>query len=372
MVDNDQQPSKQKEKFDFIDLLKAIASYFVIIYHYNFIDIDFVNQAEPFQYFNYFLTTILTISVPVFFFVNGALLLNKTDLNIRRHTFKILNFVILVIAWGSITHVLLSLIHNKEIILRDLISSIYNLRQGWTNHLWFLEALVVVYIFYPLLFNSFRQGTKYFYFFFGCVTLLTLGNTLLTTMATTISFLFKKFLTRDLAFNYFSSFNAFEGIYGYSIAYFMLGGIMIRYRNYLYSNRIRIVSILAIPVAMFFQFLYGLIASKRQNEIWDSVWHGHDTIFTLMIVVSLFVIFLRYKHQGVFGKVIKLIGENSLGIYFLHVIVAEFISPFIFNNPLRNDFISNSFFALIVLAICLIVTVGLKKVPILKYLVLIK
>jgi surface polysaccharide O-acyltransferase-like enzyme len=362
----------QKEKFDFIDLLKAIASYFVIIYHYNYIDIDFLKKAGAFQYFNYYIITILPVSVPIFFLVNGGLLLNKRELNIKRHIYKIVDFVVLVIVWGVITYVIMSFLYQERIVFVDVIKNIYNLKQGWTNHLWFLEALVVLYIFYPLLYTAFNHNRKHFYFFFVCAIILTLGNTLITDVAIIISYLFNGFVNRDLNINFFSSFNAFQGLYGYSIAYFMLGGLMIHYKGQLRQTRLRIIAVCIIPLAMGLQFLLGLIISKRENKIWDCVWHGHDTLFTLLIVLSLFILFLPYKHQGVSGKIIALIGQNSLGIYFLHIIVAELTSSLIFSSTSTNNFFFNALCALLILAMSLIITLGLKKIPVLKYLVSIK
>jgi surface polysaccharide O-acyltransferase-like enzyme len=361
-----------KEKFDFIDLLKAIASYFVIIYHFNYIDIDFLKKAGAFQYFNYYITTILPICVPIFFLVNGALLLNKRELNIKRHILKIVDFVVLVIVWAVITYVIMSFLYHERIVLADIIKSIYILKQGWTNHLWFLEALVVLYIFYPLLYTAFNQNRIHFYFFFVCAAILTLGNTLIVDVATIISYVSNQFTCKDLNKNFFSAFNTFQVLYGYSIVYFMLGGLMIYYKEHFNSTRLRIIAAFTIPLAMGLQFLFGVITSKRQNEIWDCVWHGHDTLFTLLMVVSLFILLLRYKHQGLPGKIIAVIGQNSLGIYFLHIIVAELTSPILFSNTSANDFFTNGLRALLILAMSLIITIGMKKIPILKYLVSIK
>jgi surface polysaccharide O-acyltransferase-like enzyme len=360
----------QKEKLDFIDLLKAIASFFVTIYHFNNIDVDILGTGGTFQYFNYYILSLLPISVPIFFLVNGALLLNKTTLDLRRHIIKIIDFVVLAVVWNVGTYLILALLFQEKVHFNGIFNSLLYLRQGWTNHLWFLQALVVIYIFFPLLYSAFKHNHAYLYFFFVIAFILTLGNIMITNIATVVSYFSNRF-PRDMNLNYFGGFNAFQGVYGYSIVYFILGGVLIRYREHLKSKKLRIVAICIIPVAIMLQWLYAIVVSNREKAVWDVVWNGHDTLFTLMIVLSLFVLLLPYKHRGVPGQIISLIGQNTLGIYFLHIIVAEIIRHFFFNS-LPPDFGSNALFALVVLAISLMITLGLKKIPGVRYLVSIR
>lgn len=361
----------QKEKLDFIDLLKAIASFFVTIYHFNNIDVDILGKGGAFQYFNYYVLSLLPISVPIFFLVNGALLLNKTTLDLKRHITKIIDFVVLAVLWNVGTYVILALLFQEKIYVNGILNSLLYLRQGWTNHLWFLQALVVIYIFFPLLYAAFRHNHAYLYFFLVIAFILTLGNIMLVNFATVVSYFSGRFPTRNLHLNYFGGFNAFQGVYGYSFVYFILGAVLIRYREHFKSGRLRLIAVCVIPIAVMLQWLYAIIVSNREKKVWDVVWNGHDTVFTLMIVLSLFVLLLRYKHRGVTGKVISLIGQNTLGIYFLHIIVAETIRRFLFHS-LPPDFFSNAIFALVVLAISLMIALALKKIPGVKYLVSIR
>jgi surface polysaccharide O-acyltransferase-like enzyme len=300
--------------------------------------------------------------------VNGALLLNKRELDMKRHIFKIAYFVILVIIWGLITYTIISLLYHEPIKFKDLLNSLYELKQGWTNHLWFLQALVVVYVFYPLLYTAFHEKPVHFYFFITLAFIFTLGNTLISHVLTIISFASDSFLKKDLDVNFFTGFNPFAGIYGYSIPYFMLGGLMIRYRNKFQALWMSVLAALVIPLAMLLQFVYGIVVSRRQHEVWDCVWNGHDTLPTLLMILSLFVLLLPYKHRGITGKIIALVGQNSLGIYFLHVIVAEFTRSFLFNTS-RNDFFPSALSALGILAISLFIALVLKKIPVLRSLV---
>jgi surface polysaccharide O-acyltransferase-like enzyme len=131
------------------------------------------------------------------------------------------------------------------------------------------------------------------------------------------------------------------------------------------------MSIIAIPLAMILLFLYGVIVSKRQNHVWDVVWNGYDSIFTLINVVSIYILSLQYKSKGIIGKGIKMIGENSLGIYFLHIIIGSILFPVFLETTFATTFLANIIFAFTVLAFSLLIVIGLKKTPIIKHLFLI-
>ena len=62
-------------RYDFLDLLKASAIFSVILYHSFTAPYHILGGAPPIAYFRYFFRSILSTCVPIFFLVNGALLL---------------------------------------------------------------------------------------------------------------------------------------------------------------------------------------------------------------------------------------------------------------------------------------------------------
>lgn len=363
--------NNSEKRYDFIDLLKAIAIFFVVIFHFNFLQVDFLSGNDKVSYFNYFIKSIFSSCVPLFFFVNGALLLNKPTLDIKSHTYKMVNIILLTIIWGIITLMALSIIRDEKLSFSEIIKGVYYLKYGWINHIWFLEALISIYIFFPLIFSAFKNNISYFYFFFACVMLLTFGNTFISNAATAISFLTQEMLDIQLTQNHFKEFNPFRGMHGYSIGYFLLGGLLFYHKDFIDTKKYRVFSIVAIPLSMFLLFIYGVIASKRQNSIWDIVYFGYDTIFVLVLVVAIFVLSLRYQHKGIIGKGIHLIGENSLGIYFLHIIIGDFLKSIYAEIEFNETIMVNVIFALIILLTSLFSVLLFKKIPIIKRLFII-
>ncbi|MEX0884660.1 MAG: acyltransferase family protein [Cyclobacteriaceae bacterium] len=360
--------STSPENFYFLDLLKSIAIYFVIIYHFSYMEIDFIQHENFFVYLNYFLTTIFSTCVPIFFFINGALLFNKSSLVLKRHFFKILQIGALIFAWGIITQLALLPIRNETMSISEMIKNIWKLKEGWVNHLWFLKAVVVIYIFFPILYTSYKEKRGHLWFFFAFVLLLTFGNTFYSNLRSVLAFFLDK-NTHLIPKNHFGNFNPFYGFYGYSIGYFILGGIIFANRHFLNHRKIRIFSSITLVVSMACLFLYGIIASLSQNKIWDVVWYGYDSIFTAVNVICIFILSLSYEHQGgQIGKAIALTGRNSLGIYLTHFIVGNFLDPYYLMFNSSPSFLSNMVYAFAILFLSLGVVVSLKQLPIVKYL----
>ncbi|WP_333662589.1 acyltransferase [Chishuiella changwenlii] len=358
------------KRFNNIDILKSLAIYLVIIYHFNRIDINIIQPKNDLIYINLFLKSFFSVCVPIFFFVNGFLLLNKDKIDLKKHINKIIKIIILSLFWGVVTLVSLMFIRGEFLSLQETIKSIWFLKVWWNAHLWFLFDLIVIYIFYPLIHTCFKSDKKVFYFFFVCVMLFTFGNVLLGNIATVISYVTNRFSNIDFQVNYFSSINPFRGIPGYSIGYFILGGIIGKeFSPFLDRNKRKftIIAIFALPIFTFCLSLYTIIVSLRSKQMWDVVWNGYSNIFTLLNVISLYIISISFKSNNYFGKFIRIVSDNSLGIYFIHVIVGDFLMLYYDNLEYSNIFFINIIFAFIILLISLLLTVILSKTPVVKY-----
>ena len=120
-------------------------------------------------------------------------------------------------------------------------------------------------------------------------------------------------------------------------------------------------------IGMSILFLYGVMMSNSSKEIYDNVWNGYDTIMTLLVSISIFI--LSYVAKNKLDKVsgiIQLIGENTLGIYFIHRIVGSVLKPYYITLTFSTSILSNLIFGLIVMAISFMITLVLKRIPIIK------
>lgn len=136
-----------KKRLTFIDLLEVIATLFVLLYHSSLYSCDFLSDASLGRYFLYYSRTILSTCVPLFFFANGYLLFGR-DFDLRKHILKMAKLVFITAIWGIITLLLLQIIRHEYFSLKDLLISLWNWKQGWINHLWYMGALVCIYVFF--------------------------------------------------------------------------------------------------------------------------------------------------------------------------------------------------------------------------------
>ena len=356
-----------KKRYDFIDLLKGIAICIVVISHFNNMPINFLDNSSFSTYFNYFLQTIFCFSVPIFFFANGFLLLNKRSIDVKSHALKVLRIIALSILWGAITMIALSLIKGETLTLNEFIKGSYFLKQGWNNHLWFLGALTCIYIFFPLIYTAFKNNKQVFNFFLICVMIFTFGDVLLEYLLNTTSFLLNKFNNLDFRIDFGGMYDPFQGIYGYSIGVFMLGGLAFNYKESLNKKKYKYISIGGFLLSMFLLFLYGVICSYRQQSIWN-IWYGLDSVFALLCVIFLFIITLNYTSRGKIGAIISTLGNNSLGIYFTHIIFGHLTKPIFVQMDISTALWANIIYASVVLLLSLFATLLMKKIPVVKFL----
>jgi surface polysaccharide O-acyltransferase-like enzyme len=106
--------------------------------------------------------------------------------------------------------------------------------------------------------------------------------------------------------------------------------------------------------------------SKSNGEMFDVVFTGYATVFTLVNVWAIGCLTANYRSVGIIGKIIRVIGDNTLGIYFLHVFIGTLLIQVYKTIEISTNIIINILFALVVLLFSLLVTILLKKIPIIK------
>src|SRR5467141_2314788 len=80
--------------------------------------------------------------------VNGYLLLNR-PLDLRRHLLKTFRLYLLTLTWSLITVLCLIKIDGDSYSAWQFIHTVLFLKLGVNNHLWFLFALVSIYLLLP-------------------------------------------------------------------------------------------------------------------------------------------------------------------------------------------------------------------------------
>lgn len=81
------QSSISTDRWNYIDLMEFIGIFFVLIYHSTTYSCSWIEDGTALSFLRYYLRTILSTCVPLFFFVNGYLLFNRS-FNLKKHIIK--------------------------------------------------------------------------------------------------------------------------------------------------------------------------------------------------------------------------------------------------------------------------------------------
>ncbi len=360
------EPKKEREVG--IDLLECVAILLVIMCHSPIYSCYIIGDASPINYLRFFLKTLIAPCVALFFFANGYLLFNR-EFNLKKHIYKILKLVTLCFVWGLIKILILMPIRNEYLTPIEILRGLWDWKLGWIESLWFIGTLVCIYLFFPLLKTAYDNKKNVFYYFLIMCTIFTIGNSFLNESASIALTTFFNKTTPLEGFNFFNFFNPFRNLYGYAFAYFCIGGLVYNFKDKILAVKPlkrNIIAVITMIVSCLCLWGIGIYYTKTLNRMWDLIWNGYDTVFTLINVICIYVLCLNLKKDV---GLIRLISCNTLGIYFVHEIFINLTKGYIEQYPFLCNFSFNIVYAIIILILSLLIVILMKKIPIINRLV---
>jgi len=357
-----------KDRIYYYDVLKTLAIYLVCIYHFGVVNYDILKNDSYLTYLNYFFLGISSVGVPLFFMVNGALLLNKSY-DIQKHVRKILTIFILLILWAAITLLLLIPKFNDTYTILEFIKAIYYLEYGKINHLWFLKAIIYLYLLFPLIKALYDQNEiKLYWYLIIILILFTFGSVLLNNGLSVLSFVFSIEGFQNKNIDLFGWLNPFDLSFSYSIVYFVIGGLLVKY-----ASNIKIKTkwlYLILSISLIILFCLGQIKTISSNIVFDTVYMGYNSIMTLLMATSIFIIISRIKiTNNKFLKTYQIIGANTLGIYFIHFPIGIWLKDYYSSLPISNYLVINLTYSFLLMFLSFFIALLLKRIPYIKKLV---
>ncbi len=354
----------------YYDAIKTLAIFFVCFYHFNAINVDIINNHNSTTYINYFFYSIGSIAVPLFFMINGALLLNK-EYNLKKHLWKTFRIYLLVVVWSFITLSVLIPICGDTYSFVDFFRSGWYLKKTRNDHLWFLMTLISIHLLFPFIKEIYDNAKhQILYLFCSIIFIFSFGNLFVNSIANVAEYILGiNYLKGDdiYLFPLINPFGNPFGNYFYSILYFILGGILSKKVS---QNRVKISSTLLIAiflVSLSMLFLYGTIMFSSNKSFYDTVWNGYFSIMTLTMSLSTFLLLSKidYNNKKI-NSFLKIIGANTLGIFLVHRFFGYATFPFFCKLPHSDNIFVNIIYGLIILLLSLLLSIIIKKIPIVK------
>lgn len=302
-------------RYVYIDIIKIVAAFFVVFYHYSFnsLDYGFIKGTLYRPNINRLIMSFAACSVPLFFMVNGALMFSRKR------------------KWNEIYY------KAAKIVFLIVCFSFFHFPS------WFFCTLVILYFLYPVFSWAYEDHKIIYYSIIGAFLLFPFiyneGTVLLKLIA-----------HKDYSITGAKTL--------YSIVYFLVGNLIFREKTYP-----RWKSIFLILSGMGLLLFDCVIVTNYKQAITDGVNGAFPTLGALLLSVGVFELIKSIE----FNKAvwISFISQGILPIYLLHSIVINYTTT-LFGKP------TNIFSALlgssIICILCCCIGWVLKKIPVLCFL----
>jgi surface polysaccharide O-acyltransferase-like enzyme len=342
------------------DLIRTIAIVLVIVLHAAIEThpiVTEINQAEVYRWWTVnFYSSIARPCIPLFVLLTGSLLLTpeKTTEPLPVFFKKRWNRIALpFIFWAVIYFAWTYFINNGALTLSDVTVGLLNAPY---YHFWFLYLLVGLYLLTPILrvVASYAQRKTLKFFL------------ILWFIGTAVVPIF------DLVFEGFSVSSQIFIIVDW-IGYYLLGAYLLKVQ----------VKKLYLFIAVFIGFLWTMVGTYYATWFFGGTtgyfFYDYMAINVVITSIALFMLLLSVpktqlpsKPRGA-NRLIKAIGQNSLPIFLIHVIILESLQKGLFGFTISintiNPAIEIPLITVVTLFSSLAIVLALKKIPFMKKLI---
>ncbi len=348
----------------YVDLIRMTAIICVILLHASgqwVITSEELSQLNIPEAISWFIVdvyqTVSVMGVPLFLMVTGALLLQPGKENESLSVFfkkRWTRIGLPFIFWCVVYFLWVFLVQNMpfrlEVIAQGLLVGPY-------TQFWYIYVLMGLYLLTPILriFIAHANQTTIKYF------------VLLWVIGTAILPVFGLLPVYHLHTSVFV-------ITGY-VGYFVLG----TYLPTVETRRSNTVVLMLLGIALTVVGTYVLAATGAGTEMYFFQEYLSPTVMLASVMVFLLLLRLqppstqKEAHYSKLSKLVKLISQNTLAIYFVHVIVLESFQKgyfgFAINRSTLNPAVEIQVITVLVLFVSLAVVVLLKKIPYMNKLV---
>lgn len=318
----------EKTYFEYIDVLRVISMLSVVFLHTAAGSLR-VNLGSNVWHFSNILTAIMSTSVPIFFMISGAMLLcnNKTSSISSTYKKRLPKALIPFIAWTVVAIVYYGLLgkHSTGNFLEAKIRIKNILNTPATIHLWFMYALIPLYLLSPILKNLVDGMSKTLARY--CLILWFIFSSLLPTLSSIVPTKFSPLFTLNKDYNL----NFMNGYIGY----FLLGFYLLTYKNKV-SIRLLSLVILIDTAVIALGTWYKTMYLGQYSEIFKV----YSKAFVLILSVAIFLFFKevvsRYPLKPFVLNLVKFLSGLSFGVYLMHNLLIDALGRFTSVLPVHS------------------------------------
>ncbi|NWL87978.1 acyltransferase [Paenibacillus sp. 79R4] len=312
----------ESKRILYVDCLRILSIIAVIALHYT---AEILTASNDFHtaswWISNFFNSISRFAVPVFFMISGAMIL-RTEVQSYQAFFKkrIVPLLISLVSWSLIYG-----LYNQYVILKSemngfefLLDFSYRLLTDRNYvHLWFIYAIIAIYLTVPLLSKWIKAcGEKDLRYYLCLWFAVSIGGRLLNDIVERLTGTGISIPLLNIPF--------FTGYLGYFILGYYLYhfDLPVRMKNRMFN--LGVLSFFIAPVATYFVSV--------QRGVLDEMFYGNYSITTFCMAVGMFVYFqakeealnakLNHKVQKLLGSISK----ASFSVYLIHLLIEMMVS----------------------------------------------
>lgn len=322
-----------------LDLLKVLACVGVVLLHTTMGGFKDTGSWNLLTYLYY----LGTYSIPLFFMVNGYLLLGKREITSHYILQKVKWILITVSSWNIIVW-----LFKRDFTVNPIKKIVASLIQkGYFFQFWFFGALILIYLCLPILSKFLNSKRRYLYIL---ALLIVIGF---------IVELANIFFQRPLQTHVMQTFRLWTWFF-----YYILGGYIAQFNvdnlKYRFKNWMKIVSMLLVlisPIILFF------LAKNTYHNLFAE--YFYDILFVKFTSLGIFLMVLTLSLNENGSKWIVSLSNQTMGVFVIHTYVMK-----IWEKLIAFSFTgAYLWFAIFTLSISFIVIGILMRIPYLNRIV---
>lgn len=383
--------SEKKVRYANLDLLKGIAMLLVITLHLPLWRTDYYETGNVSRMIQYAFR-LLSEGVPIFLMINGMLIIPRKHLDLKEHYKKTLRIFLVMLSWEVIYTVSYILVTGSEkLTYKVVFNAVLTTAVGsrYTGLFWFLQGLVALYVIYPVIRLLYQTSYKYY----CCLFAFLAGSRILYFLSSELGSISQRYMTNDnWIVNIPGWINQFQMIpietaKADYLLFFMIGGIVMHEIRRIQAHRH--VWAAAGLLAWILAICYGFFRTNFDRQVYNPAFN-YASVFMLVMLVGWLASTFWYQDRGNdLNRFVTSVGKNTLGIYAVHLILIKFYEYFRCLNSgsvdmgkvkdlwelsdqylkLAPAFSERLITILAVFFLSWLITLILKKIPVLKYLV---
>lgn len=333
----------------YIDLIKVFSIFAVVFLHSAAPILDKIGEID----FSDWMTgniydSMARMAAPLFFMVSGTLLLNAKEEPLTIFFKKrFLKIFIPLMAWSFIYIIFKKYGAHQDInIFKQMI---YSLNEPVYFHLWFLYAILGIYLFLPILKIFIKYSSQNIQIYFIVLWVFSVSI---------VPFI-----------NYFSglSIKSYMPMMAGYTGYFVLGYYLAKIRI---TKRVFYISLFSIFISTFGTVFGTYYLSEKASRFID-FFYTYFSVSTLIQAISYFII-LKYIGENNFSnsvkksRVISALSITVYGIYLIHPIYIRILNRLGINVFIGNPIMTVPAIAILTFLLSFLTIFIMQKIPIAK------